>query len=644
MNIALPRVLCLALGLAAAASGCGARSETDLGPSGSGGSAADAGVGGSDADAAPTGLRANPLCFDGWCWESPLPQGNSLDDIWVSSAGDIWGVGFGTAVHWNGSQWSGYYWKGEAVNGVWGSSPRDVWLVGATIRHWDGASFTTAASPVGEIYDIAGSAADNVWAITYLSGETIHFDGSTWTTVPTPAPGARLTSVWTSGPTDAWAVGYDGYAIHFDGTAWTASTDQVFAGSGGSMGTYRPRLEVVGGSGPNDVWVQTEGPLVHYDGTRWSQIWDAPPIGTNTIVASSPNDVWLFGNYVAHFDGTAWTEDRSLGGGGAIAISPSNVWTVAGATFYNFDGRQWWNMNPQAVPGLRCRSFERLWASSANDVWVVGGENVILHSDGRSWSTFYSECGQKNATRLHAVHGTSATDIWMVGGEPLTLNGEIFHFDGTVLKKMDLPADTIGLFGVFALSPTDAWAVGDRVILHWDGVAWKSVAIGGEVNPVGGTLPEFRAVWGISPSDVWAVGLDGMMAHWDGTAWTASRTPVENPLSIDEQFSDFADVWGSAANDVWVSGTEDYKLGPLRHWDGQKWSGFRAAQVGGQGIWGTGPSDVWTLGWGPSGVVHWDGTSWGSVFRLDAYYASVSGLPDGNLWVIGNGMILHRKP
>lgn len=61
---------------------------------------------------------------DRWCWEHPLPQGNTL-------------------------------------GGTWARSPRDAWFVGdrGTILHWDGSSVTRVHSGTGSFCALSGGPA-----------------------------------------------------------------------------------------------------------------------------------------------------------------------------------------------------------------------------------------------------------------------------------------------------------------------------------------------------------------------------------------------------------------------------------------------------------------------------------------------------
>ncbi len=75
---------------------------------------ADAGVG-ADAGSAGTGslqgapkLRGSLCDVDGWCWESPVPQGNRLIAVAAASPDEIWfGGSSGTLFRWAPSGFEG---------------------------------------------------------------------------------------------------------------------------------------------------------------------------------------------------------------------------------------------------------------------------------------------------------------------------------------------------------------------------------------------------------------------------------------------------------------------------------------------------------------------------------------------------------
>src|SRR5215467_6617886 len=87
---------------------------------------------------------------------------------------------------------------------------------------------------------------------------------------------------------------------------------------------------------------------------------------------------------------------------------------------------------------------------------------------------------------LFGVSAVSPTDAWTAGSS-YRAKGLILHCSGMACTRVKsaVPSRTQELFGVSADSPIDAWAVGgygsgnslDKVlILHWDGTTWTQVS------------------------------------------------------------------------------------------------------------------------------------------------------------------------
>ena len=147
------------------------------------------------------------------------------------------------------------------------------------------------------------------------------------------------------------------------------------------------------------------------------------------------------------------------------------------------------------------------------------------------------------------------------------------------------------LYGVVAVSPSEAFAVGDGgVILHRSGGSWTQMT--------SGTTQDLRGVWAASPTDVWAVGHAGTILRYNGSTWT----PITGVTA-----SDCVAVWGAGASDVWVASTAR-----VHHYTGSAtWS---MTSVAGTllGLSGTGTNDIW-LATENAYLKHYTGTTWGTV-------------------------------
>ena len=152
-------------------------------------------------------------CQAEWKWQNPLPQGNDLNDIWGSSADNVFAVGNGgTILHYDGSNWSGMS-SGTSgyLYGVWGSSGDNVFAVGngGTILHYDGSNWSAMTSgTIQGLNDVWGSSADDVFAVGWV-GTILHYDGSNWSGMSSGTTFEKLSAVCGSSEDNVFAVGSD---------------------------------------------------------------------------------------------------------------------------------------------------------------------------------------------------------------------------------------------------------------------------------------------------------------------------------------------------------------------------------------------------------------------------------------------------
>jgi hypothetical protein len=271
------------------------------------------------------------------------------------------------------------------LDGVAALSADDVWAVGyyggqTLVEHWDGSSWSIVPSPNPGTTDswVQGVAAinpNNVWAVGAYTTDgseqvtlTIHWDGNSWSVVPSPNVGPGLNilySVAALSQHDIWAAG-----VHCTGIDFTGCQTLTMHGDGGSWSIVpSPNVpghdsilyyEGLSGSKHNDMWavgfycVTSDCSVVqslaeHWDGTAWSIVPSPNPGSAYTwfsgVVAVTPNDAWADGSYtddyitwsnlVEHWDGRAWRVVSAPSPGaadndlhGMAATGPNHVWAV----------------------------------------------------------------------------------------------------------------------------------------------------------------------------------------------------------------------------------------------------------------------------------------------------------------------------
>jgi len=90
----------------------------------------------------------------------------------------------------------------------------DGWAVGRTALHWDGTNWSGSYRAAGPFsFSVSMVSSDDVWAVGM--GRTTHWDGETWSAVPNPDE--YLLAVAMTGPDDGWAVGSYGTILRWQG-------------------------------------------------------------------------------------------------------------------------------------------------------------------------------------------------------------------------------------------------------------------------------------------------------------------------------------------------------------------------------------------------------------------------------------------
>jgi hypothetical protein len=165
---------------------------------------------------------------------------------------------------------------------------------------------------------------------------------------------------------------------------------------------------------------------------------------------------------------------------------------------------------------------------------------------------------------------------------------------------------------------------GNRAVWVWSlaGV-WCTAAAAAEWHAMSsGTSNGFYAVWGWAPDQLLAVGMEGMVLRYDGMSWQ----PVPgNPKAGDPDVH-CNGVWGTGPNNVWITGgywTGTHAgYGFILHYDGANFTVVKdytdpeMYHVQLEKVWGSGPDDIYaaggyeTGGVGPSAICHYDGTDW----------------------------------
>jgi hypothetical protein len=322
---------------------------------------------------------------------------------------------------------------------------------------------------------VAASSPTDVWAVGNFLPDDVnanrdatltlaeHYDGASWSVVPTPNTGVNFNSFYgvAASQGQAWAVGtyldaqYDNRALVevWNGSQWTiANVPQP--------GALRDQLFGAAASSPSDVWSvgDQEGSdgvfhtlAEHWDGNAWSVV-PTPDPGSNGdlfygVTTEGPNDAWAVGQQlgsagpdqvlVEHWDGSSWSvvSTPAVSGGTAmlngVAASGSDVWAVGQVDSPDgggrplaevFDGTSW---QIASLPASAGSNWTSLWgvASSPGGVWAVGSfvdptsdnnQPLLLQDVGGTWTVVNGPVPGSGANILGGVTSVG-NDLWAAG-------------------------------------------------------------------------------------------------------------------------------------------------------------------------------------------------------------------------------------
>jgi hypothetical protein len=175
----------------------------------------------------------------------------------------------------------------------------------------------------------------------------------------------------------------------------------------------------------------------------------------------------------------------------AWAVGFSGTWTASHALVLHWNGTAWRQVPAPDQPGNGI--FWGVAATSARTAWVVSGaaqkaldvnKTVIERWNGTAWARVPSANPKPGGGILSGAAAVSASNAWAVGFDEdfaFGFEGVIEHWNGTSWKLVDSPLADGALYGVTALSPRDAWAVGSgsgALIELWNGTRWNATTVG----------------------------------------------------------------------------------------------------------------------------------------------------------------------
>jgi len=347
-------------------------------------------------------------------------------------------------------------------------------------------------------------------------------------------PGA-LFSGWSSGD-DVWFVGGEYGAplvVQYDGTGWTSH----------DPGTGQQAWWIHGfKDGPIFV-VGDAGSIARYQDGEWETMeTNMPGVTLYGVWGANPDDVWAVGGPYA------------LSESGPPAQGPVEEEERRTDVLLHFDGTTWEMVELPELPerSVAAQSLFKVWGTSAEDIFVVGGGRLILHYDGVAWSVQDAGDGSQ---QLFTVSGRGPDDVWAVGGGASPV---LLHYNGTSWVERELPPFTPQVIQGLWTAPNEPIHISGYggFVAHLTDGTW-TVDDPFTTNPLHGLV-------GDASGGVWAAGgnIMAMSKNYRGTLGVRGRTVSTLSPSQAPEGPDAGPADSESTTDT-VTPTEDTNEGDI---------------------------------------------------------------------------------
>jgi hypothetical protein len=266
----------------------------------------------------------------------------------------------------------------------------------------------------GEVYTVGGGL-----GATGLGALALHWNGSSWQSLPVNRP-ESLWWVWgTDDGKDVWMVGEQGLILRWDGTTVTTVTSGTTATLYGVWGTSSSDVWIVGGT-PNRGTAAPNDIVLHWDGQALSTTDSPMPKGATffKVWGAGTTDLWVSGEggTMWHRTATGWADESSqLATRASVTTvhgcSSTDVWAVAGQEIFHFDGTSW-----SPAPGVQALSGTNGVSCSPATVLVVGNGGLKLIFDRATHTWTDDTLVEPYDADFHGALVEKSGDLWAVGG------------------------------------------------------------------------------------------------------------------------------------------------------------------------------------------------------------------------------------
>lgn len=314
----------------------------------------------------------------------------------------------------------------------------------------------------------------------------------------------------------------------------------------------------------------------------------------------------------------------TCGAGQSCGLAAAQTCSAGGAGLCSADG--WCPLSPQP----QGNTLNGVAVIERDSAILVGDESTILSWQAATGLTREAVVG-RSGQDLHGVFALSPSNAVAVGNR-----GTVVRLNGGTWTESNV--GLAALYGVWGVDDANIWLVGQGGTimrpLPGDTSRWTT--------DEKSTDSDLRAVYGFSAADVWAVGRGGTILHRAGTSWA----DVSPQLTTKTLYG----IWGVSADDLWAVGGDADSGSVILHRSASGWVEVKPTaynsillNTGLNGIAGYDASSIWAVG-AAGETLRWDGLTWRSDYEGLGAWRGVGSTTGGTIraWAVGEAGEMKR--
>ncbi|MHB1688192.1 MAG: FG-GAP-like repeat-containing protein [Ignavibacteriaceae bacterium] len=236
----------------------------------------------------------------------------------------------------------------------------------------------------------------------------------------------------------------------------------------------------------------------------------------NKIIMLSPSKGFIAGRFLSIYDGESWKlfepQPHPQRITDIFATGENNLWVTfntnsSESELYHFNGKDWKKVNHPFANTINTMTL------SENNVEWIGGDREIAHRNGGSWEYLpYPD----NFGYVNYIYPVAENKVWVN-----TSQNKLYFYDG---KKWNQVLNDEPVRLTYFENPAHAYFLSSDKLLEYDG---KKIFIHSQNK----LLKDFTKLSFLKNDEIWAIGMNGLVAHYNMGSWEKVIVPTVEDLT-----------------------------------------------------------------------------------------------------------------